>query len=473
MRKALAAAVVVALVGGGAYLAFGQGIGVAGSAARTPTPIPAVKADDRVVAEGKVVPLKAASLGLPSGGIVKEVLVSEGDTVAEGQVLVRVDPAKQQVAVAQAEASLKRAEANLEQVKSGARAQEIEAARAGVAAAEAQLAKAKAGPRKEEVDAAQAALVAARAQLAKVQEGPERDVVVAAEGNLQKLKLGATPEEIRGAELAIEQSKSALWSAQTERDGVCGSPVPQYRCDAANASVSAAEMAVKTAENNLAKLKAGARAEDVATAQAKLDELKKGASGAAVENARSQVEAAQAKLETLKSGARTEELAALEAEVRRAKAQLSLVEAGARKEAVAAAEADVLLAKAALEQAKVTLGETELKAPFPGEVVELAVKVGESVVPGTVVLKVADVTEWRIETTDLTELAVVKVVEGAPVVVTLDALPGIELAGKVVKVKTLGENRNGDITYKVTIAPDGKDARLRWNMTTSVSIKPQ
>jgi len=43
----------------------------------------------------------------------------------------------------------------------------------------------------------------------------------------------------------------------------------------------------------------------------------------------------------------------------------------------------------------------------------------------------------------------------------------------VVRIKAIGENKMGDITYTVVIQPDQHDERLRWNMTASVVIEPQ
>ena len=62
--------------------------------------------------------------------------------------------------------------------------------------------------------------------------------------------------------------------------------------------------------------------------------------------------------------------------------------------------------------------------------------------------------------------------EGAPVTVTFDAIPGLELPGKVKRIDAFGKNTRGDITYTVVIAPDRQDERLRWNMTASVAITP-
>ena len=83
--------------------------------------------------------------------------------------------------------------------------------------------------------------------------------------------------------------------------------------------------------------------------------------------------------------------------------------------------------------------------------------------------RLADQSAWHIETDDLTEINVVFVKEGDRARITVDALPDVELMGTVVRIKPLGENKQGDITYTATIA-DAHEERLRWNMTASVTI---
>ena len=41
------------------------------------------------------------------------------------------------------------------------------------------------------------------------------------------------------------------------------------------------------------------------------------------------------------------------------------------------------------------------------------------------------------------------------------------------RIKEIGENKMGDITYTVIVIPDEQDDRLRWNMTATVVIEPQ
>ena len=55
------------------------------------TAIPTVKADNLIVAEGRIEPIKYVDISFNANGTVSEVLVSEGEQVTEGQVIARLD----------------------------------------------------------------------------------------------------------------------------------------------------------------------------------------------------------------------------------------------------------------------------------------------------------------------------------------------------------------------------------------------
>lgn len=106
----------------------------------------------------------------------------------------------------------------------------------------------------------------------------------------------------------------------------------------------------------------------------------------------------------------------------------------------------------------------------PGVVAALDAKTGEYIAPGAPVVHLADLSAWQIETTDLTELNIARVREDSQAAVTFDAIPNLELLGTVSHIRALGENKQGDITYTVTVQLDRQDPRLRWNMTASVAM---
>ena len=407
-------------------------------AANTPTTptaqatdlLPPVRASSDVVADAVVTPARTANLSLPGGGIVAEILVEEGAQVEAGQPLLRVQSQRQQAAVARAEAGVQAAQARLDELRAGPRSQEIEIAQAAVDAAAAQVQRIAEGAKAEDLEALNAALDAARAHLQQVQQGASQQQVIAAQ-----------------AETA--NAAAALRQAQAAYDRVAGQADVGQRPEALQL-----EQATNAHQ----------------AAQARLEEVHRGATAAELAAAQAQVRQAQAQLASLQAPARASELGAAQAELRRAQAQMDLLQASARPETLAAASADLASAEAALRDAQAVLAEAELVAPFAGAVAELLPSVGEQVGPGSPIVRLADFSQWLVETDDLTELNVVRVQEGAPARLTFDALPGVTLSGKVVQIKPIGVNKQGDITYTVVIAPDQWDERLRWNMTAVASI---
>ena len=90
---------------------------------------------------------------------------------------------------------------------------------------------------------------------------------------------------------------------------------------------------------------------------------------------------------------------------------------------------------------------------------------------GVPVIELADFSVWQVETNDLTELDIVRIQERDEVLVTFDAIEDLEVAGIVVRIKSIGMEKLGDITYTVVVQLDEQDARLRWNMTAVVTTR--
>jgi HlyD family secretion protein len=75
-----------------------------------------------------------------------------------------------------------------------------------------------------------------------------------------------------------------------------------------------------------------------------------------------------------------------------------------------------------------------------------------------------------VKTEDLTEIDVVELVEGDPVVVKLDAIPDVDLRGTILSISPAFHERQGDVVYEVTIFLADTLTTLRWGMTASVSF---
>ncbi|MFZ6029095.1 MAG: efflux RND transporter periplasmic adaptor subunit [Chloroflexota bacterium] len=146
---------------------------------------------------------------------------------------------------------------------------------------------------------------------------------------------------------------------------------------------------------------------------------------------------------------------------------------------IALAEARIVNAQAQLAAAKATLDDLVLISPFTGTVLSIDLKAGQFVGAASPSVKLVDFSSWKIETTDLTELSVVRIRPGDVASIKFDALPEVTFSGTVEKIKPLGENMQGDIVYTVVIMPDEDETwqtwkeQLRWNMTAAITIKPQ
>ena len=327
MKKGIIAiasiAVLLALIGCGA---------AAPAAPATPTTsAQPIKASGKIVAEGKVVPVKSANLAMAVGGIAAEVLVKEGATVSANQPLVRLVSTQAQAAVATAQASLTRSQAARQKLFQG--------------------------PVDSEINAAQSDLLNAQAALKQAQAAYDR------EGGASNPFVGMLPTSLQ------------LEKAYNDYNG------------------------------------------------------------------------AKARLETLQKPPRAAD--------------------------IAGADADIAVAQADLDRAKAALTDTELRAPFAGTISTVDINAGEEVVAGTEIIRLADFSAWEIQTTDLTEINVVRVKVGDTVSLAFDAIPDLSLNGKISRISSLGTNRQGDIVYTVSVQPEKMDERLRWNMTAKVSIEPK
>lgn len=147
------------------------------------------------------------------------------------------------------------------------------------------------------------------------------------------------------------------------------------------------------------------------------------------------------------------------------KKKYDILKNGPDPEKVASAEERLKNAEAQLMAAEASLLDLELRAPFKGTITNIDFQEGQYVSPGVTVVMLVDYSAWLLETTDLSELNVVHIDENDPVLINCDAFPDEQFSGLVERINTLGENRQGDITYKVIVKINEVDDRFLWNMT--------
>ena len=417
-----------------------------------------------LAAEGVLLPRDAAALAFQLGGTVAEVAAAEGQAVAVGAPLIRLDATTAEAAVAQTEAALAAAEAGLAAAQAGLAVAEAQrtTAETALTAAEAQLALLQAGPRPEQLAAAERNVAAAAGGVA--QAAAERDAAM----DVSDAAVGAAQAQLAAAQAQLTALQDAydtiLTTCVTLPDGSEVCPLLGAPEENARAQVAAAEASAAAAQLTLNEARAGAT----------LAEQRSAAAGVGVATAQQALAAAQRDL--LLAGARPEQVRLAEIGVERAR--LGLTTAGVAVEQAAAgvaqAEAGAKSAAADAAEARAALARLTLTAPFAGTVSELLPEVGELVAPGVAVARLGG-GGWVVETTDLVELDVIHVAAGRAVEVTLDALPGETLRGTVLDVGRVPQFVLGDVTYRVRIALEDvpEDLPLRWGMTALVTIEAE
>jgi HlyD family secretion protein len=109
----------------------------------------------------------------------------------------------------------------------------------------------------------------------------------------------------------------------------------------------------------------------------------------------------------------------------------------------------------------------DIIAPWDGIVITNSLEKGQLITAGTSVIQMADLTAWKVETSNLKEADITGIADGDAARITVDALPGKEFPGKVIAIENMGVDKQGDITYKVTLSLPS-DPSLKWNMTANV-----
>lgn len=385
-------------------------------------------------ASGKLQPMRWAGLSPAVAGTVSAIHVAEGERVDAGQLLLEVANGVLQSEVDVAAAALAEAEAALDKLLAGATEHEISRAQAQVEAAQANVALA-AGQMLDAqavIDQANAQVNIAQQQYAELAAHP-----TAAEVQIAKAQVAV-------AEAAVKQAQAAYNLVRYDLE-ISARPESMHLYQ----STAALELAKAQA----AQINQGATPQQLAVAAAQINAVKV------------QANAAKNKGVSAEAGVK-----AAMAQLADAQANLAALLAGATQADLAIAQARVQSAQASLATAQAALQQTQIVAPFAGQVGTLNVRLGEIATPTQYALLLGDTEQMCIQTTDLRETDVVRLALDANVEVTFDALPGQSFQGKIVKIAPVSTTEKGSTNYTVELTVDRLDERLRWGMTAFVNI---
>ncbi|GIK37212.1 MAG: hypothetical protein BroJett011_10450 [Chloroflexota bacterium] len=384
-------------------------------------------------------------------GRITQITADEGDFVQAGQILIELDTALIEADIRQAEAKIATTQAQLAKIEAGVRAEEIAKAEAAVAVAEAKAAAAytqwqdaitlRDNPQEldRQIDAARTALKLAELKIAyatplkdageamwelrkqqwdKTQEGQDWSVKLPG-GD----KISGHYDFPEGAKqdtgVAWNYAGADMWAAWVD-------------LNSAGAERNDTEIAL----NDLLRLRNDPQEAQLQVAQAE----------AAYQTALAEVEVAKAQLQILKAGPRTEQVAVAEAQVKRAEANLAALQ---------------------VQREKYTL-----VAPLAGWVVERTAHEGETAVPGTPLLTLADLTDLTL-TVYVPEPDIGQVTLGQKVKVFVDTFPGEPFTGRVTYISDEAEftpkniqtqEERANTVFAVKIKLENEDQRLKPGM---------
>lgn len=322
------------------------------NAAATPEPIPTVKADDTIIAEGRLEPIHYAEIAFSAGGTVSEVLVADGQAVKKGDTLVRLGDASD-MNYAAAKLELANAQQALNELQN-----------------------------------------TAGAQLSQV--------IIDLKDAKEEQKKAADYLHYLRTDPRIKQTENKVVRVPTDRGYT-------YEYKQKNIVGPAPVDWIIEAEN------------DLALETAKMDKL-------------------QRAYDRMKDGVDKDQLALLEARIKAAHARVASF---------------------------------SVIAPFDGVVANMEARLGSTINAGEIAVTVADFSNWVVLTTDVTEIDVVKLTEGQPVLITFDAFPDAKLQGNVISIgQTYSENQ-GDVVYEVVVMLAESHPSMRWGMTASVAFENQ
>lgn len=172
------------------------------------------------------------------------------------------------------------------------------------------------------------------------------------------------------------------------------------------------------------------------------------------------------------------ELALLQSRATREQAEYNLNQLKdvlhASSDRVAVAELTLEAAEKAVAEARKQLQEATITAPFDGLVAEVYVKEGDILASPTMasrpVIHLIDPVSMEL-TVEVDEIDIASVEPGQKVAIELDALPELQLEGKVISISSLPEPQATVVAYEVKIAFDvPPDSRGKVGMSADADI---
>ena len=426
----ITAAVVIAVAGAAWYVTGNQVPSFTATTVQRGNIIESLNEPGTIAAENN------ANLSFQANGQIAQIYVTEGQNVAAGTVLADLGTAAPEAAVQQAQAALAAAQANLDQLESGTRPEQIAIDQTAVSNAQTALV----------VDVGNAYTAADDAvhnQTDNLFSNPKSNNPVF----LVPLSDSQMTNNIESNRLALQAVLDSWYATLNASSST----------QAANQAGSVA-LAVNFLQQIKSYLDSLALAVNDAMPNSTMTPAILAGYKANVAAARTEVDAAI----TTVTGAQST--------LASAQGTLTLAQAGSTAQQIDAQQAVVAQAQAALASAQVNLSNIELIAPFAGTVQNLTAQIGQVVSPGAPVLSLVNNSGLKIEAY-ASEADVAKIKAGDTAQVTLDAFgTGTTFPATVTTIASAETEVNGAPSYLLTLHFTNPEPQIKDGMTGNVQI---
>lgn len=157
-----------------------------------------------------------------------------------------------------------------------------------------------------------------------------------------------------------------------------------------------------------------------------------------------------------------------QASLNSSQAALALKEAPPTSQDIEQAQAQMTTAQLQLQNAQIVYDNNFIKAPFAGQIAVLNNQVGDLVSSGTAIAIL--IGKQKIAQISLNEVDVAKIKLFQPTSLTFDAIDGLNIAGKVSQIDTIGTVNQGVVTYNIQSTMDVQDDRIKPGMSVTANI---
>lgn len=450
--------------------------------------VPVVRGEvkEEVSVTGKVKPAQNLDIAFEKSGRLTHIRVAVGDKVKEGQTIMQLDNSDLYAQLAQAQANVRSQSAKLDQLKTGARPEDLAVSQA-------------------KVDNAKNALSDAERNLTNVTNKAAIDLA-----NIYSSVPDTLTDAYTKSDDAIRNQVDALFindntyspalsfssfnsqariNAEASRARATGElSAFSKEVDAvrnANGNATVLDAAIDSAKTHLnIILEFFGYLQDVMNSPSGLDTSTLNTYKAAVSTARASIVAALANVnkqrQSIAAQQSTNQNTIDDAEagittaknaINQAQRELTLKQAGSSTQDIAYQQSQLENARANVDYYQAQIDKTILKAPFAGMITKIVPTIGDIINPNVPIISIIGTGKFLIESY-VAEADIAKIKVGNPAKVTLDAYGTDNVFdAKLIQIDISSTVLEGVATYKTTFEFTNEDSRILPGLTANIDIQ--